>query len=68
MDSLPHQGPETGARECPCLPGWSMDIPEDMQTSGGTFAGLGTASMSFGRVWKRGSYIDGALKNQGGFG
>jgi uroporphyrinogen-III decarboxylase len=45
----------------PLSAGLSRDIPEDQATSGGTFAGWDGID-EFGRIWKRGSYVDGAVK------
>jgi uroporphyrinogen decarboxylase len=41
--------------------GAKLDIPAEMQTSGGTYAGWDGID-EFGRVWKRGSYVGGAVK------
>jgi hypothetical protein len=46
----------------PILASLSMDIAEEDQTSGGTYAGWNGID-EFGRVWKRGSYVGGALKS-----
>jgi len=40
-----------------------MDIPEEDQTAGGVFGGWNGID-EFGRIWKRGSYIGGALKSR----
>ena len=40
--------------------GAKLDIPEDMQTSGGTYAGWDGID-EFGRIWKRGSYVGGVV-------
>lgn len=40
-----------------------MDIPEEDQTGGGVFAGWNGVD-EYGRIWKKGSYIGGALKNR----
>jgi uroporphyrinogen decarboxylase len=45
------------------MAGLIKDIPQDMQTGGGVFAGWNGID-EFGRVWKRGSYIQGALKTR----
>ncbi|MBU1742486.1 MAG: uroporphyrinogen decarboxylase family protein, partial [Proteobacteria bacterium] len=47
----------------PLMASLFMDIPEDLQTGGGIFAGWDGVD-EFGRVWRRGSYIDGALKTK----
>jgi uroporphyrinogen decarboxylase len=41
--------------------GMRMDIPKEMQTSGGTYAGWEGVD-EFGRVWKRGSYVGGVVR------
>ena len=41
----------------------SQAIPEDQQTSGGTYAGWNGVD-EFGRLWERGSYIGGVVKNE----
>jgi uroporphyrinogen decarboxylase len=41
--------------------GAKMDIPAEMQTSGGTYAGWDGID-EFGRVWKKGSYVGGVVK------
>jgi uroporphyrinogen decarboxylase len=38
-----------------------MNIPAEMQTSGGTYAGWDGID-EFGRIWKRGSYVGGAVR------
>ena len=43
--------------------GFKLNIPEEMQTSGGTYAGWDGID-EFGRVWKRGSYFGGAVKTE----
>jgi uroporphyrinogen decarboxylase len=40
-----------------------MDIPAEDQTGGGVFAGWNGVD-EYGRIWKRGSYIGGALANR----
>ena len=41
--------------------GAKLDIPEAMQTSGGTYAGWDGID-EFGRIWKRGSYVGGIVR------
>jgi uroporphyrinogen-III decarboxylase len=41
----------------------TMDIPETDQTAGGTYAGWNGVD-EFGRIWKRGSYVGGALRTR----
>ena len=41
--------------------GAKMNIPQEMQTSGGTYAGWDGID-EFGRVWKKGSYVGGVIK------
>jgi uroporphyrinogen decarboxylase len=43
--------------------GFKLDIPAEMQTSGGTYAGWDGID-EFGRIWKRGSYIGGVVKTE----
>lgn len=45
----------------PILAPLIMDIPEEDQTAGGTYGGWNGVD-EFGRIWKRGSCIGGALK------
>jgi uroporphyrinogen decarboxylase len=47
----------------PLNAGLSQEIPEDQQTSGGTYAGWDGID-EFGRLWKRGSYADGMVKKE----
>lgn len=47
--------------EVPLMASLSQDIPEEYQTGGGIFAGWDGVD-EFGRVWRRGSYMNGALK------
>lgn len=47
----------------PLNAGLIMEIAEDMQTSGGTYAGWDGID-EFGRVWKRGSYAGGVVKTE----
>ncbi len=47
--------------DMPAMASLFMDIPEDQQTAGGAFGGWDGID-EFGRIWKRGSYIGGALK------
>ena len=47
----------------PLNAGLAQDIPEDQQTSGGTYAGWNGVD-EFGRLWERGSYIGGVVKNE----
>ncbi|MEW6266525.1 MAG: uroporphyrinogen decarboxylase family protein [Thermodesulfobacteriota bacterium] len=46
----------------PLLAGLTRKISPEYQTGGGIFAGWDGVD-EFGRVWKRGSYVGGALKN-----
>ena len=41
--------------------GLKNDIPKEMQTSGGTYAGWDGID-EFGRMWKRGSYVGGVIR------
>jgi len=41
----------------------SRDVPEEMQTSGGTFGGWDGID-EFGRIWKRGSYVGGVIRTE----
>jgi len=41
--------------------GFKLNIPADMQTSGGTYAGWDGID-EFGRIWKRGSYVGGVVR------
>src|SRR5271157_861889 len=50
-------------QDVPLNAGLSREIPEDQQTSGGTYAGWNGVD-EFGRLWERGSYIGGVLKNE----
>ena len=43
--------------------GLKMDIPAEMQTSGGTYAGWDGID-EFGRIWQRGSYMGGVVKTE----
>ena len=45
----------------PLQAGAKMDIPAEMQTSGGTYAGWDGID-EFGRIWKKGSYVGGVVK------
>jgi uroporphyrinogen decarboxylase len=47
----------------PLNAGLSQDIPEDQQTSGGTFAGWNGVD-EFGRLWERGSYMRGVIRTE----
>ena len=60
LDSFPIRV-QNWCQGVPLLAGLVMDIPEDMQTAGGAFAGWDGID-EFGRVWRRGSYVGGALK------
>ncbi|MBL7204266.1 MAG: hypothetical protein ISS63_08035 [Desulfobacteraceae bacterium] len=42
--------------------GLKKDIPKEMQTSGGTYAGWDGID-EFGRIWKRGSYVGGVVQS-----
>ncbi|MBI5606148.1 MAG: hypothetical protein HY879_22665 [Deltaproteobacteria bacterium] len=41
----------------------SQEIPESMQTSGGTYGGWDGCD-EFGRIWKRGSYVGGVVRSE----
>lgn len=41
----------------------SREVPDDMQTSGGIYGGWDGID-EFGRVWKRGSYMSGAIRTE----
>lgn len=45
----------------PMSAGLRQDIPDEMQTSGGVYAGWDGID-EFGRIWKRGSYVGGVVK------
>lgn len=62
LDSFPVRV-QNWCQGVPLLATLVMDIPEDQQTAGGAFAGWNGID-EFGRVWKRGSYIAGALKTR----
>ncbi|MBW1921828.1 MAG: hypothetical protein JRI81_16655, partial [Deltaproteobacteria bacterium] len=47
----------------PLSAGLSREIPDDMQTSGGVYGGWDGVD-EFGRIWKKGSYVGGALKTE----
>jgi uroporphyrinogen decarboxylase len=49
--------------DLPLMASLTRDIPEDYQTGGGIFAGWDGVD-EFGRVWRRGSYVDGVLKSR----
>ncbi len=49
--------------DMPAMASLIMDIPQEYQTAGGAFAGWDGVD-EFGRIWKRGSYIGGALKGR----
>ena len=48
-------------QDIPLGAGAKMDIPAEMQTSGGTYAGWDGID-EFGRLWKKGSYVGGVVK------
>ena len=60
LDSFPIRV-QNWCQGIPLLASLVMDIPEDHQTAGGAFGGWHGVD-EFGRVWKRGSYVGGALK------
>lgn len=41
----------------------SRDVPEEMQTSGGTYGGWDGID-EFGRIWKKGSYLGGVVRTE----
>jgi len=43
--------------------GLSKDVPEAMQTAGGTYAGWNGVD-EFGRLWKKGSYVGGVIRTR----
>ena len=62
LDSFPIRM-QNWCGDTPAMAGLIMDIPEEYQTAGGAFAGWDGVD-EFGRVWKKGSYIGGALKSR----
>ncbi len=61
LDSIPLRA-QNWCQGVPLLASLVMDIPEDQHTGGGVFAGWDGID-EFGRVWKRGSCVGGALKS-----
>lgn len=60
LDSFPIRV-QNWCQGVPLLASLVMDIPEEDQTAGGAFGGW-NGTDEFGRLWKRGSYIGGALR------
>jgi len=61
IDSYPIRA-QSWCGDMPLAPSlMNIDVPEDYQTGGGIFAGWDGVD-EHGRIWKRGSYITGALK------
>jgi uroporphyrinogen decarboxylase len=60
LDSFPIRV-QNWCQDVPLLASLVMEIREEDQTAGGVFAGWNGID-EFGRIWKRGSYIGGALK------
>jgi uroporphyrinogen decarboxylase len=60
LDSFPIRV-QNWCQGVPLLASLVMDIPPEMQTAGGAFGGWDGVD-EFGRVWRRGSYVGGALK------
>jgi len=62
LDSFPIRA-QNWCQGMPAMASLVMDVAEENQTAGGAFGGWDGID-EFGRIWKKGSYIGGALKTR----